>query len=311
MPYAPGIQSTAGQSIQQGLTAGTRNIASLLMNYAQKAEQSKALDGVLKAYTPEGDERDALTKALPGMSLAEKQGIVQGHAVKQALAEYGQRSKLMDAQIGNYKADNDRLDRLAQDAMRLRGAQAALPGAWQEEANMPTNYVQQNAPRRGYGMESYVAAAGRVGAPIDPHVFATYMPDRGGQPGAADFVEDDVTGSRFLKYGKQVLPSGQNPAKSRLTAVTDDSGNVIGYSDNRGRVIQPKETKSIDLTQRDKLRALQAQLGNEFDPEEKKRINKRIDALVGDGVSDQGGGGGSQGFGSSLFDDFLKSKTRR
>ena len=231
MPYAPGIQSTGGQSIQQGLTEGKRTIVSLLMNYAQKAEQSKALDGVLKAYTPEGDQRDALTKALPGMSLAEKQGIVQGHAVKQALAEYGQRSKLVDAQIGNLTADNQRADLQVRDALRQRGAQAALPGAWQEEANMPTNFVEQNAPRRGYGMESYVAAAGRVGAPIDPHVFATYMQDRNGQPGPADFVEDDVTGSRFLKYGKQVLPSGVNPAKLPKGAeeLTDQEGNPIGH----------------------------------------------------------------------------------
>jgi hypothetical protein len=218
----------------------------------------------------------------------------------------------MDAQIGNLTADNQRADLQVQDALRQRGAQAALPGAWQEEANMPTNFVEQNAPRRGYGMESYVAAAGRVGAPIDPHVFATYMQDRGGQPGPADFVEDDVTGSRFLKYGKQVLPSGQNPAKSKLTAVTDDAGNVIGYSDNRGRVIQPKADKSTDLTPRDKIRALQAQLGNEFDPAEKARIMKRIDALMGDDPSNPAAGGdGSTGFGSSLFDDFLKSKTKR
>ena len=307
MPYAPGIQSTGGQSIQQGLTEGKRTIMSLLMNYAQKAEQSKALDGVLKAYTPEGDERDALTKALPGMSLAEKQGIVQGHAVKQALAEYGQRSKLMDAQIGNLTADNQRADLQVQDALRLRGAQAALPGAWQEEANMPTNFVEQNAPRRGYGMESYVAAAGRVGAPIDPHVFATYMQDRGGPVEPKNYP---IPGSaaQLATYGKQAFVVPLTPEET-----SRDSGGIQQVWDGKRWVNAPRKSADpAQLTARDKIQALKAQLGNEFDPAEKARIMKRIDALMGDGPSNPAAGGdGSTGFGSSLFDDFLKSKTKR
>lgn len=314
MPYNPGVQSTAPQSLYAGASGFGKNLTSFLGDYIDRGRKSKGLDAVLTAYVPEGsEEAKALKSALPGMSLEEKQGLVQAHAVKDYQAREARANRLTDAQIGAYAGqEGERNARAEQDR-----AQGALPGEWMRSAGEPSNYVEQNAAPRGLNLASYVDAAGRTGAKLDPGILRDYMGQTAGGEPALSFEEDPITGNRYVRAGKQLLPSGINPGKASATAedILDADGNIIGRGIRNPRGGFTMLPKDKGLTDKDRLAALTKQLQSAVDPAEKARLKAQIDGLMsGEGTSAGAdpsaspAGGAPKSFGDSLWDKFTKSK---
>ena len=311
MPYAPGIQSYGGHYLAAGINSFADSVAGGLKDYIDRGRKSKALDGLLSAYSPaDSEEGKQLKSALPGMSLEEKQGLVQAHAVKDYQAQQARADRLSEAQIGAYRGqEEERKARAEQDR-----AQGALPGEWMKAAAEPSNYVEQDAAPRGMNMASYVAAAGRAGARLDPRMISEYMDQQKGG-GTLAFNEDPVSGHRYAVYGKQLLPSGVNPAKmpADAEAVLDPEGNILGYGlrDPKGRLTMMRgETGGI--TDKDLLASLTKRIAAEARHDVKASLQKSIDDLIkkrrgGGGNPAPDNGAGPQQPTWGRFGDYLKS----
>jgi hypothetical protein len=83
MPYAPGIQYDASP-LGRGIAQAGANLRGWLSDTIDRSRKSKALDPVLLEYAgPEGSEqRKTLKQALGGMSVDEKEGLLQAGALK-------------------------------------------------------------------------------------------------------------------------------------------------------------------------------------------------------------------------------------
>lgn len=120
MPYAPGIEYRGDQALGAGVRGAGNNLVSAFGNYIDRSRKSKALDSVLTAYMPDGsDQQKELKKALGGMSLEEKQGMVQAHAVKEYQAKEERAKQLQVAQMEEYRAiANERKQRATSLALK-------------------------------------------------------------------------------------------------------------------------------------------------------------------------------------------------
>jgi len=316
MPYAPQTYSSAPQSLYAGASGFGKNLSSFLGDYIDRGRKSKGLDAVLTAYMPEGsEEAKALKSALPGMSLEEKQGMVQARAVMVYQAREARYNRLSDAQIGAYSGqEEERKARAEQDR-----AQGALPGEWMKAAAEPSNYVEQDAAPRGMNMASYVEAAGRAGARLDPRMISEYM-DQGKGGGTLAFDEDPVSGNRYARFRNTVLPSGVNPAKmsADAEAVLDPEGNILGYGlrDPKGRLTMMRGEQG-GITDKDLLSSLTRLQAAEVRPDVKASLQRSIDDLLNKRHGGGGGAGGNpapaadtapQSFGDSLWNKFLQRR---
>ena len=311
MPYAPQTYSYAPQSLYAGASGFGKNLGNFIGDYIDRGRKSKALDGLLSAYAPQdSEEGKQLKSALPGMSLEEKQGLVQAHAVKDYQAQQARADRLSEAQIGAYRGqEEERKARAEQDR-----AQGALPGEWMKAAAEPSNYVEENAAPRGMNMASYVEAAGRSGARLDPRMISEYM-DQGKGGGTLAFDEDPVSGNRYARYRNTVLPSGVNPAKmsADAEAVLDPEGNTLGYGtrDPKGRLTMLRGERG-GITDKDMLGALQKQYANTYDPAKKAALGTQIEELLNKRKGSENpaakGGGEKGGFGDLLLEKFNSTK---
>lgn len=322
MPYAPQTYSSAPQSLYAGASGFGKNLGNFIGDYIDRGRKSKALDGLLSAYSPaDSEEGKQLKSALPGMSLEEKQGLVQAHAVKDYQAREARADRLSEAQIGAYRGQEEWRKAQAEEDR----AQGALPGEWMKAAGEPSNYVEQDAAPRGFNMASYVDAAGRAGARLDPRTISDYMDQQKGG-GTLAFDEDPVSGNRYARFRNTVLPSGVNPGKmsADAEAVLDPEGNILGYGlrDPKGRLtMMRRETGGI--TDKDELTSLVRQYGDTYEPTKKAALGLQIENLRnkrkgggGSGAGGSGGGGGNpapdNGAGPQQptwgrFGDYLKS----
>lgn len=299
MPYAPGIQYNGGESLRQGIASAGNNLASFIGNYIDRGRKSKALDGVLTAYAGEDPERQKQLKAaLPGMSLEEKQGMVQGFAVQQAQKDLKLRElaantnrDYMLAQTEGIRGNQQRL-KLADEAQAGFGRDLNLFGAMNPE-NPPL--VLDPALRRQLqepGGALTLAAARNPLAPSAQNVLGDALPALARQRGNLNlseltFAEDPVSGTRFARSGNSILPSGVNPEKaSKVTAVTDADGKVVGQMDSRGRIVKTGSAISDALKVFGERRKLGSQLADVLKsemlastPEQKAKIQEQISRI--------------------------------
>jgi hypothetical protein len=124
-----------------------------------------------------------------------------------------------------------------------------------------------------------------------------------------NYTQDPKTGARLVTYGRQILPTGYDPQSWSNTAevLQDQDGNALGHvmRGPKGQPIFIKPPASTSLTDRDKLKALNAQLANTILPKEKAAISAKIDAILNGGEdTTQPSGSGAGGFGQTLWDKF-------
>lgn len=255
MPYNPGIASTVGPSLQAGISQGAGRLAALFEGMANDASKAKSLRQVVKAYNP-----DIPTDHL---SLGELEGIVQGQAIKQAqqrqsLADQMQRDGL-EIQRGHLRLS----EALGKDQMAAR--------AWQQNPDNPNNrligaetdqirrrldsvaqgdermqrfnraYADRAASLGSIGltpnpsdMTSLAAQMGVLGDPNVDRLLSETLRHHGDSeaPLTEAFTEDPITQQRFVKYGKQILPSGvaARQEDNELIPQKDEKGRTIGYA---------------------------------------------------------------------------------
>ena len=296
MPYNPGIVSNGGEALGRGIAQAGNNLASFIGGYIDRGRKSKALDGVLSAYAGDDPEQQKQLKAaLPGMSLEEKQGLVQSQAVRAAQKDLKLREMsamtnrdYMTAQTEGIRGNQSRM-KLADDAQQGFGRDLNLFAAMDGE-NPPLMLApSMRRTLQQPGGALTLAAARNPMAPSAQNVLGDAMPAlarQRGDMGLADlqFAEDPVSGTRFARSGNSLLPSGINPEKAgRATAVMDDAGNVVGHVDSRGRTIQSKSGISDALRVFGERRKLGAQLSDVLKsgmlastPEQKTKIEEQV-----------------------------------
>jgi hypothetical protein len=272
------------------------NLANFIGGYIDRGRKSKALDGVLSAYAGDDPEQQKQLKAaLPGMSLEEKQGLVQGHAIRTAQKDLKLRElaantnrDYMSAQIEGIRGNQNRM-KLADEAQAGFGKDlnlfAAMDGENPPLALAPSMRRTLQQP----GGALTLAAARNPLAPSAQNVLGDAMPALARQRGDMGLAnlsweEDPVTGYRVGRLGNQLLPSGINPEKAaRATTVTDEAGNPVGHVDSRGRPMREGSKVSDALRVFGERRKLGAQLSEVLrtsmlasTPEQKTKIEEQV-----------------------------------
>lgn len=265
MPYAPGISYHGDQYLFQGISSAGQSLGEGIDQAIQRGRQLKAM----RAMAVDGLGMDP--DQVDGMSLPQLQGTLAGEALKRSnLGQQLQQQLTQSETEKNQMAST--LQRYRQSAyakftdmvnqVTKSNPEAALDTPTLEKMGLQAGLDPQDF-RQLMGGGMYGARAGYYGdkasAPgfVPPPATAppgfTVVPKADGSwemmrspdagtPEANSFVEDPVTGARFLTRGKQVLPSGENPALGgQAQEVTDETGNVVGHTVRAGNrtVFQP------------------------------------------------------------------------
>jgi vacuolar-type H+-ATPase subunit I/STV1 len=308
MPYAPGITYTGGESIARGIESLGQSVGQGLAKLQENSQKAKSLRQVVKAYNPD----------LPTdhMSLGDLEGMVQGEAIKQAqrtqsLAEQLKQEQLavqkghltLSQQQQAYHQSPDNPANVYQGSLSKQ-LEAGINDR-KESANRLENFnraMSDEAKRLGQiglnlNANDVMRLAAQTGTLGDQNVDRVLSAQTrwGGDGGGSladvlkeDFTEDPETGQRFVKYGKQILPSGARPITGQMDAVPvrDADGKTISYvrQDGRGRMVSvnPME-RAMTAQDRSRLRKdiqeAELMLPGIKDPAEKKRHQEDIDAM--------------------------------
>lgn len=216
---------------------------------AQRGMQADALRKVIQTYAPEAKD---LHTALKGMSVDQLEGIVKGHVMNQAAQEHAarmedaqaqaelRRQQVMDDQsVGQFlksygAAEGAPAEKFGTALRTLPAAGGrvlpkALQAISQYEQIMENGQGWKTQPGPYEGISLLMPSNGR-GRPV-----VLTDPNEATAPGT--FQEDEVTGARFFNRGKQVMPSGYNPAKAQPTLAPqhDEDGNLIGWTQTDAR----------------------------------------------------------------------------
>jgi hypothetical protein len=282
MPYAPGINFTGGESIARGIESFGQSMGQGIERRRQEAQKFKALEGLATAYDPN------LKGTLSGMSLGELEGLVQGAAVKNHMAQQASQQKFQEAQIANLTADNERqglMSRAQIDQMTAGNERAKRLQMSQEQLNelvgqrlAPQGNPDAAGPVAPMTYEELMgmgARSGMVGTPEFDRLAASHL--RYGQNGGTadpgfEFLQDPVSGSRFVRSGRQLLPSGTdqtvNPsAPEPIIDPTTGEAVALGVRDRNGRLQvlkRPEGPKGLTLNDRAKIHNNIAKLHQEL-----------------------------------------------
>lgn len=260
---APALTFAGNRDLAHGISGG---VAELVKGFTEAADERKRLgqvaksaDGFVKALTDE--ERTSLN--LPDadtfglLGAREKIGAVTGALQAQGYKKAHQDMAVTAAHLRSF-ADDESNRQLEPGAL----ANLAELGQSPEDVPSPVGnaeFLRRTAPvtpraqlgalsRNGYRPNlERIAPLLRAMEPAAPHLPAGAvlklegggrLIGTGGTPHFApdeqsgidqenDFVEDQLTGQRFLTRGKQVLPSGINPARNAEPAPQFDENKVL------------------------------------------------------------------------------------
>lgn len=290
MPYTPTVQDRTGEFLFRGITGAADNLSEAMKQRKQQSQKAASLRKTIGIYNPE------LKDEVQTMGLADLEGYVAGLGMKAAKDKLAQEQANKDREFnlskiyaelqqGQMKRTTDR-DAAGQ---RFMGSLARLMGTDGEpsvdfanmNAGLPKlaedidmNKMLQAALDSGIGPDQLAALA--------PVLRAEQMGQRGNSGAGLAFQEDPVTGARLATFGNSVIPTGTNPAKQQAQAVsiTDADGNVIGQGIPGRNGLQLIRTPAKGLTDRDRLRALNDQLKQTFEPAKREQLLKQLDDLV-------------------------------
>jgi len=250
MPYTV-APYTGAHALQAGISQGAGRLASFFQGMAADAGKAKSLRQVVKAYNP-----DMPTDHL---GLAELEGIVQKSAIeesrrKQSLAEQVQQDQLgmqresiaLRQQESAWHRDptnpSNQFMGAQTDQMRGSLARATSSEAGMQQFNRGLADQFQRLGEIGLqpNADDVTRLAAQNGMAGDPQVgrLSESMRRFGGENGAdptlsESFTQDPESGQRFVKFGKQILPSGsaRSDTDDQLIPQRDpESGRVIGYA---------------------------------------------------------------------------------
>lgn len=194
MPYAPGINWRVGENLAAGISQLGQNIERFAERRRTEAQEAAALRKLLSIYDPNAKE------AVATMGLGELRGAAQGMAVQRQMAAQEQQARLVNAQIANFEADNQRADQQAQEradmARRLQQFSAGLGGVMDSAGPMPS---------------------GRTVDDVDP-TDVMRMAARSGVLGSPQ-VNQLLTG--MMRYG--MTQQATTPFQPRVVELTTDS----------------------------------------------------------------------------------------
>lgn len=231
MPYAPGIQSD-WSALYQGVANLGQNIQKFADQQKRNSQETTSIRRLLEIYSP--DQKDRWN----AMGLKDLRAEAGAFAAKQYMQRQSEQSALTKAQMANLAADNTRSDaflklqhqqfadsqgRLARQQADQDRLKAAVARFRQDVGRGPTDATFQDVERfAGPGGDIKFALSRNPEAISDPGVqhlinYFTRMKEMG-QDLTSDFIEDPSTGARFLKYGRQVMPSGTNPDRLQPNA---------------------------------------------------------------------------------------------
>lgn len=306
MPYAPGITFDASP-IAKGISDLGKGLGDAISNYRNNKKESQYLDSQFELLAPslasvtDPNELPSLAK-FSSMSLSQKRGALAGAMYRADQARQTQDLKLRElaantnrdymlAQTEGIRSNQQRL-KLADEAQAGFGRDLNLFGAMNPE-NPPL--VLDPALRRQLqepGGALTLAAARNPLAPSAQNVLGDALPALARQRGNLNlseltFAEDPVSGTRFARSGNSILPSGVNPEKaSKVTAVTDADGKVVGQMDSRGRIVKTGSAISDALKVFGERRKLGSQLADVLKsemlastPEQKAKIQEQISRI--------------------------------
>lgn len=233
------LASGIGGGFSQGLASMSEAFTKAQEKKKQLASQGKAADALFKA-SPELAKLTGMTPEDWALLAPEdKIAAVQGAQGAQAFEE-GQRKGRLDVmrlmaaeqELANAEREPAFLNELAQ----MGQAPEAVPSPMNNEA-----FDQRTRP---VDLAGLAGAAGRTGYRLDMRTADDLL--RAANAGKADgevmapgeFIEDPITGTRFLTRGKTMLPSGTNPAKmvGEAEPVVDPrTGALLGHNVFNGK----------------------------------------------------------------------------
>lgn len=222
-----------GRNYQQGLSQLGAGIGQGVANYKQLQQQGKAADTFVKSFDEKGPDGADRNTILDNMGVDRTQFDTLGARDKMAIV-----SGFMQAS----GAKSQQLDRQAQaqalqaKAMMLR-QNADEADAFQQIAPAASAWTKANPGKN----PSAVDVLGWMsGAKLNPRTQGVIMNkliagmmngENGSAPAPANFIQDPVTGARFLQSGRTVMGSGMAPGTagasgdSPIHTIADDQGN--------------------------------------------------------------------------------------
>lgn len=248
MAYAPG-QGYDFSALTQGMAQFGAGVGANLERRKQDGAKSVQLRKVAALYAP---DRKAEFDA---MGLPQLEAEIAQHSARRLMEQdqmakdqFAQQQKVSEAQLGNLAADNTRADsylKLQSDAQQLHQQEQArqiaeanaLKAAMSKFARAYTTGAQP--PLDAATLQRFSGPQGRldfalqaspdaIAHPAIQHFFKNAMDSQ--DTANPKFVEDDLTGMRFVTQGRQLMPSGINPKKSeagKAQQLRDEAGNVI------------------------------------------------------------------------------------
>lgn len=270
MAYAPG-QGYDFSALTQGMAQFGAGIGANLERRKQDGAKSVQLRKVASLYAP---ERKAEFDA---MGLPQLEAEIAQHSARRlmeqdqmAKKQFAQQQKVSEAQLGNLAADNTRADsylKLQSDAQQLHQQEQArqiaeanaLKAAMSKFARAYTTGAQP--PLDAATLQRFSSPQGRldwalqaspeaISHPAIQNFFKHALDTQ--DVANPQFIEDPLTGMRFITQGRQLMPSGVSPSKAnsgKATQLLDESGNPIEGSylvtDPRGgiRVVKSPQAK--------------------------------------------------------------------
>lgn len=280
MPYNPGVTNRSGEIVGRAITDAAGKIGGSIVDavdyHTREAKKFKALRAVaVDGYNMDPEEVD-------GMDPDELQGKLEGQVVKKHLAEQDRQAREQEMRMQQMamalphqqqRQDFDAWEwaQKQQQAQHQEGFNRDVSGAMSTADAM--NVMGQaggmatgvSVPRVGITPDVIMGAAAKNKAlsPKDAMEMAERL-----QGGNMNYEEDPVSGMRFARSGRSVLPSGVNPAKVSPTPtnMTDAEGNPLTVFVNpRGgspTIVRPKEAKDPNAVNTDDYTALLRQKGD-------------------------------------------------
>ena len=299
MPYTPTVQDRTGEFLMRGITGAADSLAEGIRTWKKNKEESKGFDtlieGAVKADPTLAEKYgDQLAKA-PGMSLSQKKSLAGTLALETQNKRLAREEQMKQEDLNLRKAYFDlqqgQMNRAnARDAAGQRFTQslAKLMGTGGGPSmDFANTLADEPLPARDVGLADIVQSAGESGLALEPTSLAQLlraeqMGQRWNAGAALAFQEDPVTGARLATFGNSVIPTGTNPAKQQAQAVdiTDGEGNVIGQGIPGRNGLQLIRQPAKGLTANDRIRALNEQLKQTYDPAKREQLLKRLDALI-------------------------------
>lgn len=209
----------AGRGIGQGLAMRAADMKRREEDDKRKAEQAKKIRGMAKMFQEDLGLSDS---EVQGKDANELGGLVEGYMLSQSAKHQKLQQQRDQLTIAAMKM-------LEKDAQGRKSIPQELVAGFESRGrNIPApmsneGYDQQMTQSTGMptGVRELIQAHANAGQELPPGIMDDIIRQQGAGRGADSFIEDDVTGARFLASGNTRLPSGTNPARMQTVTVTD------------------------------------------------------------------------------------------